>query len=345
MSGLPDEKDVATPVVTPDDATRDGKIGETVQVLDDPDVEMKPEDVEVEVVDVRDPEDRREPLKDQASVGKDKDIDKELEDLNAKGAKRIQELKHQVHDQRRLKEAAEREREAAVRYASQVRESLLAERRRAAEIEKIAYEQAMAKAKAELEAAKRDHKLAYESGDADKVADAATRIAKAATDEQRFAYAQPREPEAPPEFRPDPRQNIPDQRAIEWARKNAWFKMEPGSDGRPVPANAESATAYSIHVALVGEGIDPSAPDTKYYQELDRRLRAVYPEKFQASEEDDAQLKPKKPAVRQPAVVAPANRGGPAPKRVQLTQDEVNLAKKLNVPIEEFARHKSMLSS
>jgi len=223
-----------------------------------------------------------------------------------------------------------------------MREKYVQTQKRAAEIEKVAYEQALVRARAEIEAAKRDHKAAYETGDADKIAEATTRMARAAQDEQRYASIQVPDPQPEPEFRPDPRNNIPDQRALDWARKNSWFSMEGGR-----PANPESATAYSIHVALVGEGIDPTAPDGKYYQELDRRLRAVYPEKFAKteSEESEQDEAPRK-AVRQPAqVVAPANRGGPGPKKVTLTQDEVNLAKKLGVPVEEFARQKIMLPS
>lgn len=346
MSVLPKDEDVVnTPVVTPDDVVS-GKIGEPVEVNPEPKEADPPEEgVEVEIVDPRPADDQRDPIKDQAAVGKDKDIDKELEELNAKGAKRIQELKHQVHDQRRLKESAEREREAAVRYAAAMREKYTQVQKRAADIEKIAYEQALAKARAELETAKRDHKSAYETGDADKIADATQRMARASNDEQRYSTAYVPEPEPPPEFRGDPRQQIPDQRALEWARKNTWFAMKDGT-----PANPESAVAYSIHTALVQQGIDPNAQDGKYYQELDRRLKAVYPEKFAGAEEeaDEAPPTPAKarpPAGKPAAVVAPATRGGPGPKRITLTQDEVNLARKLNVPLEEFARHKSMLPS
>jgi hypothetical protein len=343
MSGLPKEEDVIeAPVVTPDEPTP-GKIGNEVEINPEPKEELKTDaddNVEIEVIDPRAPQDRREPIKEQDKVGADKDIDKELEGLKTQGAKRIQELKHQVHDQRRLKEAAEREREAAVRFASSVRERLMEERKRSAEIEKVAYEQALAKARAELESAKRDHKQAYEVGDADKIADATTRMARAAQDEQRFQYAQPAPVEAPPEFRQDPRQQIPDQRALEWARKNEWFKMENGA-----PANPESAVAYSIHVALVQQGIDPTAADGKYYQELDRRLKAVYPEKFAGNEEDQEPQPVKAKTPRQPStpVVAPATRSAPGPKKVTLTQDEVALAKRLNVPLEEFAKHKLMI--
>ena len=332
------------PVVTPDEDAP-GKIGTEVEI--GAKEEGKEEaSIEVEVVDARPPADRREPLKDQDKVGEDKEIDKELEGLKTQGAKRIQELKHQVHDQRRLKETAEREREAAVRYAAAMRDRYTDVQRRSGEIEKAAYAAAEGRAKAELETAKRDHKVAYEAADADKIADATARIARAAGDEQRFAYAQPMQPEPPPQ--PDPRSVIPDQRALDWARRNSWFAMRNGA-----PANPESAVAYSIHVALMQQGIDPGGEATadKYYQELDRRLHAVYPEKFAKPEDEDTPTEAETPpkgradngARRPQAIVAPANRGGPAPKKVTLTQDQVAIAKRLGVSLEDYARHALML--
>lgn len=338
---LPKEEDVATkPVVTPDDAIMDGKIGEEVEVGGPAEPEAG-DKLDIEVIDERPPEDRREPIKDQSTIGADEEIDAELDKLNKQGAKRIQQLKHQVHDQRRLKEAAEREREAAVRYAAQMRERYVQVQKRAAEVERIAYEQALVRARAELEAAKRDHRSAYETGDADKIAEATTRMARAAQDEQRYSNIQVPDPEPVPEFQ-DPRQQIPDQRAMEWMRKNPWFSMAGGR-----PANPESATAYSIHVALVQEGIDPRAPDGRYYQELDRRLRAVYPDKFAKEEDDESEpsAKPARPSSAGKQVVAPAQRGAPGPKKVTLTQSEVDLAKKLGVPLDEFARQKILLPS
>jgi hypothetical protein len=296
--------------------------------------EKKAGDLEIEVVDPRPPQDRREPLKDQDKVGADKEIDAELESLKDRGAKRIQELKHQIHDQRRLKESAEREREAAVRYAASMREQYVLLQKQAAVSEQMAVEQAKARAKAEAEAAKRDYKTAYEMGDAEKVADATSRMAKAGAEEANYQAYQPRPVEEPPQH--DPRKAIPDQRYNEWTRKNTWFGMQ---NGRPV--NDESAVAYAKHLQLIGKHGDdfPLRDPDGYYKEIDRHMAASFPDKFDT--EDDEPKVEKSRRERQPPaqIVAGASRSTDGrPRKVTLTQDQVAIAKRLNIPLEEYAR-------
>lgn len=304
--------------------------------------EKETDKVEVEVVDARPPADRREPIKEQDKIGADKEIDAELEALKDRGAKRIQELKHQIHDQRRLKETAEREREAAVRYAASMREHYVTLQKQAQQAEQLAVEQAKAKAKAEAEAAKRDYKQAYELGDSEKVADATQRIARAGAEEAAYQAYQPRQLEEPPQQ--DPRQQIPDQRYNDWVRKNDWFRMAQTANG-PVPANEESSVAYARHLYLIGKhGADyPTRDPDAYYQEIDRHMAAVFPDKF-SGEEDPEEERPaqKQPRARHTSaqIVAPATRsaGDGRPRKVTLTQDQVAIAKRLNIPLEEYAR-------
>lgn len=320
--------------------TTDKKL-ETLAAASDDSVEAGVENakpagtIEIEVVDPRPPADRREPLKEQDKIGADKEIDAELEGLKDRGAKRIQELKHQIHDQRRLKETAEREREAAVRYAASVREQYVSLQKQAAVAEQIAVEQARARAKAEADSAKRDYKTAYELGDAERVADATSRMARAGAEEANYQSYQPRQIEEPPQH--DPRRAIPDQRYNEWTRKNTWFGLR---DGRPI--NDESAVAYAKHLQLTAKNGDdyPVRDPDSYYAEIDRHMAATYPDKFKTDAEDDDRPEKSRRERHPPAqIVAPASRSSDGrPRKVTLTQDQVAIAKRLNIPLEDYAR-------
>ena len=112
----------------------------------------------------------------------------------------------------------------------------------------------------------------------------------------------------------------PDAQATEWAQENAWF----GKD------NAMTYTAFDIHRKLVEEeGYDPQSKD--YYAELNRKIKLEFPHKFDSNTEQTT-----KPVQQ----VASANRAGYKSGRrtVKLTSSQVAIAKKLNVPLEEYAK-------
>ena len=112
----------------------------------------------------------------------------------------------------------------------------------------------------------------------------------------------------------------PDAQATEWAQENAWF----GKD------NAMTYTAFDIHRRLVEEeGYDPQSKD--YYAELDRKIKLEFPHKFDSNTEQTT-----KPVQQ----VASATRAGYKSGRrtVKLTSSQVAIAKKLNVPLEEYAK-------
>jgi len=115
---------------------------------------------------------------------------------------------------------------------------------------------------------------------------------------------------AQPEQRPDPQ-------AEAWASKNTWF----GND------NAMTYTAYDIHQNLVKEGVDPR--DDEYYSELDKRIRKEFPHKFS----DGGEARPKQKVA---SVVRNSSSGR---RTVRLTPSQVAIAKKLGVPLEEYAKH------
>jgi len=120
-----------------------------------------------------------------------------------------------------------------------------------------------------------------------------------------------------------PMQKAVDPKAEEWANKNEWF----GTD------KVMTTAAFTIHDILTNEeGIDASDPI--YYSELDKRIRNEFPQKFNEVAETST-----KPKVQQ--TVAPAGRSESTgrKKQVKLTKSEVEMARRLNVPLKEYAKH------
>ena len=123
---------------------------------------------------------------------------------------------------------------------------------------------------------------------------------------------------------PSPQVNV-DPKAEEWKRANPWF----GSD------TEMTGFALAVHDKLVSEeGLNPQSDE--YYQRIDGRLRQVFPEKFASEKPVDANQRPKA------NVVASATRSV-APKKITLTASEVNIAKRLNIPLERYAREVAVL--
>ena len=112
----------------------------------------------------------------------------------------------------------------------------------------------------------------------------------------------------------------PDPKAEDWAEKNTWF----GQD------NAMTYTAFDLHTKLVEqEGFDPSSDE--YYKEIDKRIRLEFPHKFDKKEVTDS--------TKPPQIVASAKRSGKTGRKtVRLTPSQVTIAKKLGVPLEEYAK-------
>jgi hypothetical protein len=117
-----------------------------------------------------------------------------------------------------------------------------------------------------------------------------------------------------------PKATAPDPRAEAWAEKNEWF----GKD------NAMTYTAFDLHKTLTEEeGMDPSTDE--YYAEIDKRMRIDFPHKF-ATTDNKVTTKPTQ-------TVASAKRSvNPGRKTVRLTPSQVTIAKKLGVPLEEYAK-------
>jgi hypothetical protein len=190
-------------------------------------------------------------------------------------------------------------------------------------LQKTYYDTKLDSANKLLEKARLEHKSAYESGESDRMLDAAESIADAKVElktleSQKHLFDKESQPvpsyptvEATQPVQQQPAQQ-PDPRALQWAQSNKWF----GQDA------AMTGAAYAIDAQLKMEGYNPSSED--YYSELDRRIGESFPAKT-------AKAKPKQ-------VVAGVTRAQSAPKRVSLTKSQIAMANKLGVPPSEYAK-------
>ena len=286
------------------------------------------DDLEIEVQDDTPAQDQGKPKAAESEpapkAGADDD---DLEGYSDSVKKRINKLKFDFHAERRAKEEAARLREEAISYAEKVRKENESLRKAYAEGETVLVSQTKARVASELDAARKEYKSAYESGDADAVLAAQEKMIRLQSEHQRVEAYKPRAAEEPaPPKAPQqaaPQVAKPDDRAMKWAEKNSWFMKD----------KAMTGFAMGLHEDLVGQGIDPASD--LYYSKIDDAVRRTFPDKF-----DDGQIEEKAPRRQTGPVVAPAARSTKAPRKVVLTSTEAALAKRLGVPLKVFAAQK-----
>ena len=301
----------------PDEAEQNprkgGKVVETELVE-----EEKPE---IEVVDDTPEEDRyRTPM---AEAPQDP-TEEELATYSESVKNRFKHFTKGYHEERRAKEAAEREKDEALRIAQAVFEENKRLKGSVNQNQQALLEQAKKVVNSEIENAKRQYKEAYESGDADKLLEAqeALTTAKIRADKvNNFKPAPLQERETPVQISPQPQQAAPvDEKLLAWQDRNQWF----GSNKRM------TSYALGLHEELVENGIRVGSEE--YYKRIDTDIRERFPDQVGAGESVDA-----KPQRTKSNVVSPATRST-APKKIVLTQTQVNIAKRLGVPLELYAR-------
>ena len=284
-------------------------------------VEPESDKPEIEVVDDTPEEDRyRTPM---AEPPQDP-TEEELASYSESIKNRFKHFTKGYHDERRAKEAALREKEEALRIAQKVFEENKQLKGSVNQNQTALLEQAKKVVNAEIEDAKRMYKEAYESGDSDKLLEAQEALTTARIKADKVNNFRPtplQVEETPVQIAPQPQQAAPvDEKLLAWQDRNQWF----GSNKRM------TAYALGLHEDLVGEGI-PSGSD-EYYRRIDADMRERFADQFGADEPVDA-----KPQRTKSNVVAPATRST-APKKIVLTQTQVNIAKRLGVPLELYAR-------
>ena len=271
---------------------------------------------EIEVVDDTPEEDRNRALMTEAPTDP---TDEELESYTESAKKRLKHFTKGYHEERRAKETAIREREEAIRAAQVIFEENKKLKGSLNQGQQALLEQAKKVVASELNNAKKQHKEAFESGDSDALANAVEQLTTITMKSERVNNFKP----APvKEDAPVVQKQQPvDEKAVLWTRKNDWF----GSD------DEMTHFALGLHNKLVKDGVDPRSDE--YYDKVDARVRQVFPEKFDSEETADASTQ----RTTKRNVVAPATRST-APRKVVLSQSQVNIAKRLGVPLELYAR-------
>jgi len=284
-------------------------------------VEPESDAPEIEVVDDTPPEDRgRKPMTEPPKEVTDDELSKYDESVQ----KRIKHFTKGYHDERRAKEAAEREKEEALRFARSLAEENNKLKGSVNQNQSALIEQAKKVVANELETAKRQYKEAYEAGDSDALVNAQEALTSAKMKADKVNNFRPtplqvEKTDVQPAYQPQPAAPV-DEKLLAWQDQNQWF----GSNKRM------TAYALGLHEDLVGEGIP--AGSEEYYRRINTDMRERFADQFGADEPADA-----KPQRTKSNNVAPATRST-APRKIVLTQTQVNLAKRLGVPLELYAR-------
>ena len=294
-------------------------------------VEAKDSDFSFEVEDDTPEQDRgREPLPKEIVNQLDQD---ELEDYSEKVKTRLKQMKKVWHDERREKEQALREREAAAEYAKRIYEENKLLKNKLSTGEKSYIDTYTTAAELELDVAEKAYKTAYEEGDSDKLLEAQRKIAEANYKLQKAKEYVPslQFNESNVQSQPEVPVARPDPRAVAWQERNTWF----GQD------EEMTSLALGLHQKLVKQyGPNYSSTD-EYWQKIDGTMRQRFPDYFEESTQQES--KPVSRTEKPTTVVAPASRSTSS-KKVVLKQSELNIAKRLGITPEQYAREKLLLN-
>ena len=252
------------------------------------------------------------------------DLDKdELEEYSDSVKVKLKQFKKVWHDERREKETAVREQNAALTYAQTVQEENKALKNRLAQGEKNLMDTYKGATEAEVKAAKREYKEAYDLGDSDQLVDAQEKLSGA---QYRLARAQEYVPplqEAETPVHVQPAIPKPDSRAMAWQERNGWF----GKD------EEMTSLALGLHQKLVTQNGASYASTDEYWEKVDDTMRRRFPENF----EQETQSTNRPRTERQNSIVAPVGRSVSSQKP-KLKQSQLNIAKKLKLTPEQYYR-------
>jgi len=290
-----------------------------------PEVDVSlPEEKKEEVVETTEQETVKEVETKEQETETKKDDDSKLEEYSKGVQARISKLTRKMRE-------AERREAAATEYAQALEYQRKNDQKTFKKMDTDYWSRFEKNVKTGMESAQKELASAIEAGDATAQVEANKRIAALAFEnaklEQKKSESVEEErpvqqlsdggrlPQQTPQELPDP-----DPKAEEWASKNTWF----GKD------RAMTFTAFEIHKDLVNEGFDPKSND--YYNEVDKRIRVDFSHKFAKGGDVEHSSKTNQ-------LVASAQRSvKPGRKTVRLTSSQVAIAKKLGVPLEEYAK-------
>jgi hypothetical protein len=299
-------------------------------------VSAEEDKIEIEIDDDTPEEDRgREPMPVEAVKKLEVEVD-ELDKYSAEAKEKMIQMKKVWHDERRAKEAAAREREEAISVAQR----LLDENKRLKQAystgEKTYIQTVQGAAELELEVAKRSYKEALETGDSDKIVEAQSKLNAASIKSEKVKDFRPSalQDEENEVQIPQLQEKVPqpDTKTQQWTEKNPWFGAK-----KPM-----TAYALGLHEELIDEYGKNFVGTDQYFQRIDKEMRKVFSEYFDAVEPQtkvEVEDEPQKaqPKSKPSTVVAPATRSTSS-KQIRLKPSQIALAKKLGLSPEQYAR-------
>jgi len=263
-----------------------------------------------------------------AVESKDKEKTDDADDLSEYSEsvkKRISKLTNRFREE-------ERQRQAAIEYAEAVKKQNEELKARIDKLDNTYVGEFDTRLQSQSIAAKEAYKKALEEGNADAMYEAQQNISRIAMEEARLNQlkeereAKAKQVEQQPQAQQPQAQQPqakPDPKAEDWAKKNTWF----GQD------QTMTYAAFGLHKQLIeDEGFDPNSDE--YYNELDNRIRSEFPHKFQ-----DTQRKSSAPRVASAGTTASKSSSPKGRRTVKLTASQIAIAKRLNVPLEEYAKY------
>ena len=246
----------------------------------------------------------------------------ELQEYSKNVQQRISKLTKKYRDE-------EAQRLAAVEFAEAVKKQNDELKQRLSALDQSYTSEFGTRVDSQIESAKQAYQKAYDDGDAEAMFEAQKNLSKLALDQAQLEQAKRRQekaeqvtetqPAAQPAAQPQP----PDPKAEAWAQKNEWF----GAD------QTMTYAAFGVHRQLIeDEGFDPQSDE--YYNELDNRMRKEFPHKFAAPTKNDTG-----PRVASAESTASRSKSTKRRRTVKLTPSQIAIAKRLNVPLEEYAKY------
>jgi len=264
--------------------------------------------------------------------------DDELEDYSEKVKTRLIQMKKVWHDERREKELALREQQEALNLAQKLMDENKNLKSRVTDGEKSLINTATTAAQLEMEMAKRAYKEAYDSGDTDQILEAQEKLNQTGYRLERLKGFKSRADNSGTTLQTanngvqnqqvQPQAPQLDTKTAAWRQQNTWF----GQD------EEMTASALGLHQKLEKQYGAQYIGTDEYWSTVDKTIKKRFPEYFgDDDEEPEVEHKPSQRTEKPATVVAPATRST-GPKRVRLTQTQLNLSKKLGITPEQYAR-------
>jgi len=285
----------------------------------------KEDDFEIEIEDDTPEQDRnREPLPQNLVEELEND---ELDEYSDKVKIRLKQMKKVWHDERREKETALRENQEAIQIAQRLLEENKSLKGRYREGEKVLVDTYKSAADLELAQAKRSYKEAYDAGDSDKMMEAQDQLSAAQYKLQRareYVPAPLQEEQTPVYQQPQVQIPKPDSKTLAWQERNKWF----GTDG------VMTGAALGLHNDLISQHGQSYATTDEYWGKIDATMRKSFPDRF------SNETQPSNTGRRTNSTVVASASRSTSSKRVVLKQSELQIAKRLGLTPEQYAREK-----